>query len=392
MMLKRIRLFIIIITIFLSISGCASDEVQQQGLTIIGDSVEVDFPLILNFSVKAESDVDISDIRLHYKVDRMTHADVTSEILIGFEHSDRVEADWTWDTRKTGGLPPGSSLKYWWTVTDVSGKKATTELVTVQIEDERFDWKEITNGKITILWYTGNDVFAEELMSTVKQALVRLEEYTGAILEKPVRLYVYANSNDLKDAMVFPQEWTGGVAFTRHGIIAIGIEPDNLEWGKSAIAHELTHLVIHQMTFNPYGELPTWLDEGLAMNAEGDLGEFFSKFLKLAADEDQLITVRSLSSPFSAFAEESALSYAQSYSIVKFLVDGYGSDKMFELLNVFAEGNGSDEALLKVYGFDMDELNTLWREYIETGSLPEKSLAGVGGVYLIVNGVLAVAT
>jgi len=194
--------------------------------------------------------------------------------------------------------------------------------------------------------------------------MARLAEDTGAYLEKPVKIYVYVSSQDLRGAMVFPQEWTGGVAFTRFGTIAIGIAPNNLAWGRRAIAHELAHLVIEQMTLNPYGDLPTWLDEGLAMYAEGPLEPDLVAFLNEAAAENKLISVRSLSSPFSAYAEEALLSYAQSYSLVDFLVSAYGPDKMLELLNTFREGSSYDGALNRVYGFDMDGLNTLWRDYI----------------------------
>ena len=164
--------------------------------------------------------------------------------------------------------------------------------------------------------------------------------------------------------MIFPQEWTGGVTFTRYGIIAIGIAPNNLSWGTKAIAHELTHLVVHQMTFNPYTGLPSWLEEGLAMYNEGVLSAPFTAYLERAIAEDSLISVRSLSSPFSAYAEESYLSYAQSYSVVDFLINNYGQSKMLELLDTFSEGSSYDGALEKVYSFDMDSLDTLWRDYI----------------------------
>ena len=164
--------------------------------------------------------------------------------------------------------------------------------------------------------------------------------------------------------MIFPQEWTGGVAFTRYGTIAIGISPGNLSWGRRAISHELTHLVIHQMTLNPYSDLPTWLDEGLAMHSEGPLNPQFTSSLNRAIDEDNLISVQSLSSPFSAFTAESYLSYAQSYSLVEFLIREYGKDKMLELLRTFKEGSSYDGALEKVYGFDRNGLNTLWRDYV----------------------------
>ncbi|GAI50528.1 unnamed protein product, partial [marine sediment metagenome] len=196
------------------------------------------------------------------------------------------------------------------------------------------------------------------------QALARLAEDTGAELEKPAKLYIYANAQDLRGAMIYPQEWTGGVAFTRYGTIAIGIAPHRLDWGKRAIAHELTHLVIHQMTLNPYGGLPTWLDEGLAMHTEGALEPVFAAHLNRAIAENSLISVRSLSSPFSAYAKESYLSYAQSYSLVEFLISNYGQGKMLELLNTFREGSSYDGALDKVYGFDMDGLDALWRNYV----------------------------
>jgi len=237
----------------------------------------------------------------------------------------------------------------------------------IRIEDNRYDWRSLTEGKVTLYWYNGDDSFGGEVMAATQGALARLAADTGAELEKSVKIYIYANSRDLQGSMIYPQEWTGGVAFTRYGIIAIGIAPNELEWGSRAIAHELTHLVIHQVTFNPYSDLPVWLDEGLAMKAEGEMEPLFAALLDKAASEGKLSSVRSLSSPFSAYAEESTLAYAQSYSLVAFLIDSYGQGKMFALLNTFRQGSGYDQALSGVYGFDMDGLDALWRASLEVG-------------------------
>jgi len=268
--------------------------------------------------------------------------------------------------RKIGGLPPGSSVDYWWVVENANGDKIETAPVQVQFDDNRYSWRSLTEGKVTIYWYKGNDSFAREIMLSAQQALARLADDTGAELEKPVKLYIYANAQDLQGAMIYPQEWTGGVAFTRYGIIAIGIAPDNLHWGKRAVAHELTHLVIHQMTLNPYSDLPNWLDEGLAMHNEGALGPQFTTYLNKAIAEKSLISVRSLSSPFSTDPEKAYLSYAQSYSLVDFLISNYGQTQMLELLLTFRQGSSYDGALEKVYGFDMDGLDTLWQDYVTT--------------------------
>jgi hypothetical protein len=365
-MIKKITLITLLMC--LSLGAFVPGAVLADGeLAVISSSAEMDFPMRLIFSVTAESDVDITDIRLCYQVERMEHVEVFSEIYVPFVPSTSVTAQGVVDMRKTGGLPPGTSVAYWWRITDTSGKELRTTPARIDIEDNRYDWRQITEGDVTIFWYKGNDNFASELMEATQSALTRLADNTGAELENPVRFYVYASASDLRGAMIYPQEWTGGVAFTRYGTIAIGISPSsgNIEWGKRTISHELTHLVIHQVTFNPYSGLPVWLDEGLAMFAEGELTVAFSSALVEAWNEGCLLTVRSLASPFSAFADESLLAYTESYKLVEYLIDNYGRDKMQELLNTFKHGSGYDDALEKVYGFDMDGLNDLWRADIE---------------------------
>jgi len=362
-MIKKFVLLAFIVCLFLGILSPSLVQAQG-GLTILDSSAQLEFPTKLNFSLSAQSGVNITNIRLHYIVDQLSHAQVTSEVYIEFAPANEIDASWTWDMRKTGGLPPGSRLEYWWTVEDAQGDKTETLPVQVQFDDTRYPWRSLTEGEVTIYWYQGDESFAQELMITAQEALMRLAGDTGAYLEKPVKAYIYSNAQDLQGSMIYPQEWTGGAAFTRHGIIAIGIAPNNLAWGKRAMTHELTHLVIHQMTFNPYNDLPNWLDEGLAMYNEGALSSQFTTRLNKAIAEDSLISVRSIASPFSAYAEQSILAYAQSYSLVEFLINNYGSDKMLELLNTFRQGSSYDVALEKVHGFDMDGLDALWRDYV----------------------------
>ncbi len=368
-MIKKISILALVIYLFLSILSPVLVQAQSE-LTILDSSAQAEFPSSLSFNLSAQSDVNITDIRLCYTVDRASFAQVTSEVYIEFVPATTVDVNWTLEMVKIGGLPPSSGVDYWWAVEDASGGRTETAPNRVQFDDNRYLWRSLTEDRVTIYWYKGNDSFAREIMLSAQQALARLTEDTGAELEKPVKLYIYANAQDLRGTMIYPQEWTGGVAFTRYGIIAIGIASDNLHWGKRAIAHELAHLVIHQMTFNPYNDLPTWLSEGLAMYAEGVLGLEYTAYLNKAIAEGSLISVRSLSSPFSAYAEQSYLSYAQSYSLAEFLISKYGQAKMLELLNTFRQGSSYDGALEKVYGFDMDGLDTLWQDYVTMPAQP----------------------
>jgi hypothetical protein len=368
-MIKRLIWLILAVLLF---AAPNFTHAQEEQISLLDNTVEVYFPSALVFKVEAASQSDITKIRLHYQVDKMNYAEVTSEVWLDFTPSPEVETEWVCDMRKVS-LPAGAKVEYWWTIETKAGDKLVTYSDVIQFDDLRYSWQELTAGQLNLFWYKGTQSFAEELMATCQQALERLAEDTGVYLEKPISLYIYSSAEDLQSAMIFPQEWTGGVAFTEYGIIAIGVPPNELNWGKRALAHELGHMVTHQITFSPYGAfLPIWLDEGLAMHAEGEPDPYLQSWLKKAISQQKLISVRSLSSPFSAKPEEAYISYAESQSLVEFLIQNYGKDKMLHLLSLLKEGNSCDEALIEVYGFDQDGLDKLWREYItgQTHSQP----------------------
>jgi hypothetical protein len=294
----------------------------------------------------------------------MDYAQVTNEAWPEFTPAPVVQAKWTWDMRKVIlPVPVGAKVRYWWTIEDKSGNKLTTAANEIRFDDLRYAWKSLTQGQLTLFWYSGNQSFAKDLMSASQAALERLANDTGVYLNKPVSIYAYSSQQDLLGAMVFPREWTGGEARPDYGIIIIAIAPGDMEGGEGGLSHELGHLVTHQVTFGPYGALlPTWLDEGLAMHAQGKPEPYLQSVLKAAFTYNKLISVRSLSSAFSARTEEALLSYAESQSLIEFLIQNYGKDKMLRLLNKFPEGNTTDDALTEVYGFDQDGLDKLWRE------------------------------
>ncbi|KTB48631.1 peptidase MA domain-containing protein [Dehalogenimonas alkenigignens] len=361
----------LLVSVLLWICLCPPVFIEADSIQITKSANFGQFPTNISFNLSASSDYEITGARLHYRVHRQSYAIVVSEALVRFTPSKNVDLGYTIDLRRAGGLPPGTLIDYWWTITDANGSVTQSQVTTIRFDDNRYSWKALSQGLVTLNWYSGSDSFAKTLMDTAQQALIKLHEDTGAALVQPVSIYIYENAQALQGSMVFPQEWTGGVAFTDFNTICIGIEPANVSWGKRAIVHELAHLVTSQMTDNPYGGIPTWLNEGLSMYAEGPLDAVYVAFMNAALDQQTLFSVASLASPFSAFANLSYLSYAQSYHIVKYLIEQYGQDKMLQLLNTFASGATTDDALLAVYGFDTEGLNKDWQTFI-VNTVPER--------------------
>ncbi|MBC7222802.1 MAG: hypothetical protein H5T59_00750 [Anaerolineae bacterium] len=123
-------------------------------------------------------------------------------------------------------------------------------------------------------------------------------------------------------------------------------------------------------TRNPLGGLPRWLDEGLAMYAEGELPPANRQALERAIRQRRLISVRSLSG-YTGDPEQVDLYYAEAYSVVQFLLERYGRERMQELLRLFQEGTHQEEALQQVYGLTLEELDAAWREWL--GSEPSQA-------------------
>jgi len=359
----RILVYAVLVVLAIVPFAVASHSTASPASGInLSSSVQVSFPNSITFDVEAQSDANITKLRLHYIVDQQNYAEVVSEGWPQFSPSTSVDTQWVWNMGESGGLPPGAQVEYWWTAEDAAGESAQTNISTVSFDDNRYNWQSITTEPVTLLWYSGNDLFANSLMTAAQQGLQRIENKIGATPQGHVRIYIYASTQDLQGSLLFAQRWVGGLTFGSFNIIAIAVATNQLPFGEGAIAHELTHWVVHQVTFNNYGAgLPPWLDEGLATYIQGAVPDYQAA-LNYAIENNQLISVRSLSSPFSAIPAQALISYGESQSIVTFLIQTYGEDKMNQLLNVFHQGAGYDDALKQVYGFDQSGLDVLWRQ------------------------------
>jgi hypothetical protein len=305
---------------------------------------------------------------------RIVGRPATSRNDADFTPGPAVLAQFTIDqTKPENYFPPGTELEYWWRVTDAAGNEFKTDRQKLLYLDNRYDWQTLENDRLALYWYEGSDSFGQALFDRANLALDTLETDVGIGLEDPIKMFIYGSHQDLLGAIsTSSQEWTGGQAFTNYGVVVIGVAPSQLNWGLDATTHEMTHLVIHQATDNPYGNLPRWLDEGIAVYNENrdELDDDFRAVFERAVANDELMTLRSLSSPFPSDPMQANLAYGQSGATVKFIIDTYGTEAMAHLLDIFSEGAIYDEALQEALGVDTDGLDNAFRASLGLSSLP----------------------
>lgn len=358
---------------FLFLIGISPGLSQAQGgISVLASSFENKFPNEIIFRVEAKAPAEIKRITLFYSF-KGERRESQAYAYPEFSPAPQVKAEYSLSTKKTY-IPPGTEVTFYWSIEDAAGSKLDTKPSTFSYDDVRFQWRKLSQEGVTLYWYQGSESFAKGLLEAGLASLQRLSADAGIKYERPMKIWVYASKSDMDPALprrsdIYSQQTvTLGVRLSAEVLAVLGNHPEV----KGTLAHELSHLVIHQAAEGPFGSIPAWLDEGLAMNAEERVPERYHRILQDAVKRDALISLQSLSAP-TGDPSQVDLFYAEAQSVVKFLLSSYDREKMRQLLAAFKEGSRPDDALQKVYGFDTRKLEDLWRASLGLGPRPTPS-------------------
>ena len=359
--MKRILFFVVLA---LALVMLAAPAYAASPITVNSSKFTNNFRTNLSFQLDAQSGAGkISQIALLIQIDGIASS---ARQIPTFTAGTQVQTKYDWNL-ELNYLPPGVTGKYWWDIQDDQGNKLTTDKQSFRVDDTLHQWQKLSNDKLALYWYTGGQSFAQALFDRANQAIALLQNDTGVVIDTQVQMFIYGSHDDLmKSLSAGAQEWTGGQDFPEYGVVVIGVEPSELEWGKGATTHELTHQVIHQKIRSALGglSLPRWLDEGLAVYYEtipGTLDTQFSIPLKRAIQNDTLVPMRTIAGNFPSDSQAANLAYAQSFSMVDFIYRHFGKAKMADLLQEIKIGGAFDDISIKVLGVDTDGLENLWR-------------------------------
>jgi hypothetical protein len=397
---------LVVVVIVLAIFTLQAARVGAAGVTVVSSAARVDFPWGVTFTLEAVSEAEITDVSLLVNLPNQRYGAYPRNVRPDFRPGPRVTATWTW--RRYGSqLPPGADISYQWRITDAAGARVETPMAVVRVEDTRFPWRELKSDTVTLRWYRGDEAFGRDLLDAATATVTRLAHEQGVDLVRPVTVLVYGSQADLYSALPGTPPWIGGISIGEYDTVLVPIAPGDRGDGQRALLHELTHQIIYQITFSPGlgSRVPAWLNEGLAVVAEGGTSREHRQALAQAVQFDRLPTLRTLTNPFSTLpGPDAQTAYAAAESVVRYLLHEYGPDRMRAVLARFAEGRTPDDALRAVYGKGQDEIEDGWRvslglrprdrgEEPATGGAPVLARGhGAAGSRAVVAGVAAMAT
>jgi len=122
-----------------------------------------DFPRALVFRVRVDAPTRLTEARLYFRPEA---SEFWNSVPVDVEPGSSVEAEYEWFT-KNQVLPPNLKLEYYWRFRDADGNTYTTQREWVEYLDIRFDWQRLSDKKVTIMWYDGDETWGRAMYETL---------------------------------------------------------------------------------------------------------------------------------------------------------------------------------------------------------------------------------
>lgn len=272
-------------------------------------------------------------------------------------------ATYVWDT-SVDHLTPNTLVTYQWRATDGDGVRLS-DSATIRYVDDRpgLDWRSAQLGEATVHWYGGAEAQALRFGELTAVGVERAEQLLGTQLAGPVDVFVYATRDEFFGALgPGAREWTGAAAYSDLRTIFMWLEGGSSAYLETAIVHEVTHIVFHDATDNPFHEPARWLNEGIASWSETSDASGERSIVEGEASGAGLFAFDAITEQFPIGERGGRLSYAQGTTMVDLIVDRYGPEAVARITAAYRDGASDADALEAGTGIATDELYAAYYE------------------------------
>lgn len=268
-----------------------------------------------------------------------------------------------------------------------------TALVTAGAEPE---WQEL-KGDHFLIYFVQNEKFAREVLDKSESYYRNIATNLGYprykefwLWENRVKIYIYPDRQAFLKASTQPYWSEGAADYTNKRILT---HAGSEMFLVSVLPHEIAHLIFRDFV-GFKGEVPLWLDEGVAQWSEEArkdqmkaLANDLYKDNKLLTVEDMMkLNMRILKDKNAVFIRPSrtrtgetitlVLStehlvntyYIEAVSLINFLIEKYGSESFAVFCRGLRDGKTTEAALKYAYPdyiHSLRELEDRWRRYLE---------------------------
>ena len=160
MQARIMRLLVLFAVLLTPLRSVLAAQAAQQ----TDNKAIIDFPNTVTFAATLQGSSAITSVTLEYGSEQSTCGKVLGKAFPNFTSGTSVHAEWTWDMRQSGSLPPGATLWWRWRYSDQTGKETVSEEKTITWLDTIHSKSVEGLSSIVLIFEPGIDVIRARQM------------------------------------------------------------------------------------------------------------------------------------------------------------------------------------------------------------------------------------
>lgn len=188
--------------------------------------------------------------------------------------------------------------------------------------------------------------------------------YNFWLWENRAKIYIYNNIQDYQAATGQP-EWSYGSVMPDTKVI--NSFPYEQNFFDSILPHELGHIIFREFVGFSNSAIPKWLEEGVASYQEKTRYALADGIVRGALKNSAFLSIQQLSDfrPRLGDKDTVKIFYAESISIVNYLIKEFGKDNFTLFCQALRDKKDLNRAIASVYPFsNVNDLESAWLKYL----------------------------
>jgi hypothetical protein len=216
-----------------------------------------------------------------------------------------------------------------------------------------------------LVMHRGDEAFAKSVSDKAESYYTAIAADLGFtryqnfwVWDNRVKILIFPTAQMFAEACQAPVWAAGRASYTRHEIASY--QQSGPDFLASLLPHELSHLILSD--YIGQDRVPLWLTEGFAQwEQEGRKSVSFVSGQRFALKELLVADIRQDSDK-----QRVAVFYAQSASLVGFMISTYGGTSFGSFCKALRDGKTVEAALASVYSADIPSLDVLEQKWLKS--------------------------
>ncbi len=231
-----------------------------------------------------------------------------------------------------------------------------------------FDWHIIESPNVKLLYEPAFEDLAERAVEALERAYDHISDMLRHELSHKPPIVIYQSHYDFEQTNIIRALLPPGVAGFAEPLRYRVVTPfgGDLDEFERVLTHELTHIFQFDIVYrgplkrlsNPLRSPPTWIMEGQAEYATQGFSTVDEMVLRDAVLSGELIPLEHMDAAWGY--GNTFLMYKQSHSLMKYIAEHHGPEKISRMLRLWDVQSDTDKLLDRLIGMDMHTLDQRW--------------------------------